>query len=82
VGQAVLDLWPDKVSRLHSAYNRLGSMVQMSDSEEPLVLAELGLFNFFEEQKKLGHFMEGKVSVESIYNSMQNLQDETFDSTL
>jgi hypothetical protein len=69
VSQAVRDLWPEKTSRTHSALSRLASFVKFADSENPVDLAELGLCNYEDGNKKLTHFMEPGVPVESIYEN-------------
>ena len=52
---------------MHSAYSRVSSFVIYNDSEKPVELAELGLFNYADKEKKLSHFMETGVPVETIY---------------
>lgn len=69
VSQAVRDLWPEKTSRTYSALSRLASFVKYADSENPIDLAELGLCNYEDQNKKLQHFMEPGVPIESIYET-------------
>ena len=69
VEKVVRDLWPQQTTRTHSAYSRLASFVRFSDQEDPITLAELGLYNYEDSNKKLAHFMEPKVPIESIYET-------------
>ena len=75
------DLWQRQVSRTYSAFTRLTSLAQYHDSEEPVTLAELGLLNYEDGNKKLRHYMDYSVPIESIYenkeedgSTMKNLQ--------
>lgn len=70
VSERVKRLWPTQSSRLHSAYVRTSSFVNFNDSERPVALAELGLFNYADNEKKLSHFMEPTVPVEAIYEDL------------
>lgn len=81
VPEDVRDLWPHQVSRTYSAFTRLSSFAQYHDSEDPVMLAELGLLNYEDANKKLRHFMDYSVPLENIYEnrdgetgSMKDLQ--------
>ena len=76
----MIDLWPSNTSRIYSAYNRLASLTQLQDSEQPIAMAELGLINYSDESKKFGHFMEGKTPVERIYKRIDNTEGSSFES--
>lgn len=67
VHERVKRLWPAQSSRMHSAFVRAASFVNFSDSERPVALAELGLINFADNEKKLCHFMAPQVPIETIY---------------
>lgn len=69
VSERVKRLWIIKPSRMHTAYSRLASFVDFTDSENPLALSELGLYNYADQEKKISHFMEPLVPIESIYDS-------------
>jgi len=67
VSERVKRLWPLQEARLHSTYGRVSSFINFSDSENPVNLAELGLINYADNEKKLCHFMDPFVPIESIY---------------
>ena len=67
VPSSVKNLWAQAKSRTHTAYGRLASLVQLADSEEPFKLAELGLVNEGDKQKRFMHYQEPHVPLESIY---------------
>ena len=46
VSERVKRLWAIKPSRMHTSYSRLTSLVNFTDSEDPITLAELGLYNY------------------------------------
>ena len=69
VPQSVRDLWHKQVSRTYSAFARLSSFAQYHDSEDPMTLAELGLMNYEDGNKKLRHFMDYTIPIESIYEN-------------
>jgi hypothetical protein len=73
VGEHVKRLWPANSSRIHSAYSRVSSFINYNDSERPVELAELGLFNYADKEKKLSHFMETGVPVETIYEDQGSI---------
>lgn len=52
----VKQLWPPILGRVHTAYGRLSSMMQISESEDPIKLADLGLYNTDDRNKHLQHF--------------------------
>lgn len=63
----VRDLWPQAMSRNHTAYGRVASMLPLTDSQDPIKLAELGLINEGDKQTRFMHFQEPAVPIESIY---------------
>ena len=65
----VAALWPSQVARTYSAYARLSSFAQYYDSERPVDQAELGLLNYEDDSKKLRHFMEPHVPIETIVDA-------------
>jgi hypothetical protein len=69
VPESVRDLWSKQVSRSYSAFTRLSSFAQYHDSEDPVTLAELGLLNYEDGNKKIRHFMDYTVPIESIYEN-------------
>ena len=77
VPQSVRDLWSKQVSRTYSAITRLSSFAQYHDSEQPVTLAELGLLNYEDAHKKVRHYMDYTVPIESIY---ENTCDESCNS--
>lgn len=76
VSERVKRLWPAQTSRLHSAFGRVSSFLNFTDSESPLTLAELGLFNYADKEKKLAHFMEPSVPIEAIYEDQGSIPIE------
>jgi len=79
VPQNVRDLWAKQVSRTYSAFARLSSFAQYHESEDALTLAELGLVNYEDGHKKLRHYMDFTVPIESIY---ENLEENGLKSNL
>ena len=73
------DLWQKQVSRTYSSLNRLSSFAEYHDSEDPVTLAELGLMNYEDGNKKLRHFMDYSVPIESIYET--NDEGQTSNTT-
>ena len=63
------DLWQKQVARTYSAFTRLSSFCQYYDSEQPLKLAELGLMNYEDAHKKIRHYQDYTVPIESIYEN-------------
>jgi len=76
VSERVKRLWSAQTSRMHSAYSRLASFVNYNDSEKPLTLAELGLVDYADQEKKLCHYMEPNVPVESVYEDQGSIPIE------
>jgi hypothetical protein len=56
VPSKVKNLWPQTKSRTHTAYGRVASLLQLTESEDPIKLAELGLVNEGDTQKRFMHF--------------------------
>lgn len=54
---------------MHTAFSRLASFVDFTDSENPFALSELGLYNYADQEKKISHFMEPLVPIESIFEN-------------
>jgi hypothetical protein len=56
VPNSIRALWPQFNSRIHTAFGRLTSMMQITDSENPIQLAELGLINEGDDKKTFFHY--------------------------
>jgi len=54
----------------------VSSFLNFNDSESPLTLAELGLVNYADNEKKLAHFMEPSVPIEPIYEDQGSIPIE------
>lgn len=67
VPDSVKRLWPEMLARTHTAHGRLSSMLQLTDTEKPEQLAELGLINEGDKKKQFMHYQEPSVPIESIY---------------
>jgi hypothetical protein len=62
-------MWIQAKSRTHTAYGRLTSLLGLTDGEDPIKLAELGLINEDQKYKRFVHFQEPHVPLESIYQN-------------
>ena len=67
VPKQIRDLWPSHHLRQHTALGRLNTMICFQDSEQPIKLAELGLMNTSDKQKKLSHFQDIATPLESVF---------------
>jgi hypothetical protein len=71
VSPQVKMLWPHNQFRPHTALGRLMTMLPLKDSENPVKLAELGLINVYDTEKRFLHFQDQTTPLERVY--MPNL---------
>lgn len=56
IPSSVKNLWPQQFARTHTTFGRFTSMITITDKEEPLKLASLGLINEGDKRRQFIHY--------------------------
>jgi hypothetical protein len=80
----VKNLWPSQLTRSYTAFGRLMTLLTLNDSEDPELLAELGLINEGDKRKQFFHFQDPYTQIEEVHapNLLATLQKQLPSSML